>query len=182
MLTKKRGDFSSSSESKRSSATYSDDDSDIESREKRKRKRKRQQGCCGNATSQTWLLFGVFFGVMILAVLMIAIVVSVYGPVGQVQKTIATASTMVAKFNNSGVADIIVAFGSNWAANNMTVQTFELLDAIIDSGGRISQVILAIEPELVQQLANRTTITLNGLLSLAEGIITDRGLNIQIPL
>jgi methylmalonyl-CoA mutase cobalamin-binding subunit len=140
--------------------------------------RRRKDRCCENGNTQTTLLFGIFFMMAILAVVMVVVVVSVYGPAGKVQNTILTVSDMVARVNNSGLTDIVVAVATTWQKGNHTEQTFTLLDALYHSGTNVADIVLAIEPEIIQQLANRTTITITGLLALAETIINNQGIDI----
>lgn len=154
---------------------YSDDDPDD-------KYRKAKSGCCRNTETNTVLLFGVLFMLTILAVIGIVLVVSAYGPAGQVKTMINTASTMVQQVNNSGLTNVVANIVYNWQAGNHTDQTFTLLDALYHSGAQVADIVLAIEPEMVRQLTNQTSITINQLLTLAENIITNKGINIQIPL
>jgi hypothetical protein len=151
-------------------------DSDSDSEHRRSRHKKR--GCCQNVNTQTSILFLMAFMLTILAVLLIIVVVSVYGPAGKVQNTITTVSEMVAKVNNSGLADVVVAVVNNWQVGNHTQQTFTLLNALYESGGQVTDIVMAIEPTMVKELANRTSITVGGLLALAETIINNQGIDI----
>lgn len=151
------------------------DDPEFEHSRHRKRK---SGGCCSNVDTQTTLLFGIFFMMAILAVIMVVVVVSVYGPAGKVQNTINTVTDMVYKVNNSGLTDIVVAVANNWQTGNHTQQTFTLLNALYDSGSQVTDIVMAIQPEMVSQLANRTSITVGGLLALAETIISNQGIDI----
>lgn len=142
------------------------------------RKQRHKQGCCENVNTQTALLFGMLFMMTILAVVMVVVVLSAYGPAGKVQNTIVTISDMVAKVNKSGLADVVVTIVNNWQVGNHTQQTFTLLNALYESGGQVTDIVLAIEPALVKELANRTSITVSGLLTLAETIINNQGIDI----
>lgn len=115
-------------------------------------------------------------------VMLLVIAVSVYGPYGRVNQTLLTVETMVAQVNSSGVTNVVFDMAQNWITSNSTAATFHLLQDAFASFEIVSGIVLAIEPQVVLELANKTSITVTGLLQLIDGIIVNQGLDISIPL
>lgn len=142
--------------------------------EPKKKKKKRARRSCVD-----WFQAGML---TIVATILVVLCVSAFGPAGKVNKTILQVSDMVDKVNRSGLADVVVAVVNNWQTGNHTQQTFALINALYQSGGQVTDIVMAIQPEIVKELANRTSITVSGLLTLAETIISNQGIDITIPL
>ncbi len=114
--------------------------------------------------------------------LMVVLVVAAFGPAGRVNQMLTTTENMVAQVNSSGITNVVFEMGQNWLTNNMTASTLHLMADVFASADVISGLIFSIEPELVKELANRTSITVTGLLNIIDGIIINKGLNVVLPL
>lgn len=118
----------------------------------------------------------------IFALGMIVVIASIYGPYGKISQTMNTAEIWVQKINGSGVMDIIYTAGQTWQATNQTAAIFDMMSGAQAATDIAFGVIQAIEPELVGELMNKTSITVTNLLTIIDGLITQKGLNINIPL
>lgn len=139
---------------------------------------KRGKRCCdGNALQVATLV-----PVWIIALGLVVVLASLFGPYGKVNQMMTTADIMLTQVNNSGITDVIYQFGTNWQATNQTQNLLSMLNGANVASNTLFAIVDAIEPELVGDLMNKTSITVSNLLELIDGIINQKGLNINIPL
>ncbi len=141
-------------------------------------KQKRGQRCCEGQ--------GVFIAILvpvwIIAIMFLAIGFSVWGPYGKTNEMIDTAYVMLNQVNNSGITEVIYDVGTSWQTTNQTQNLLAMLDGANTASNTVFAIIDAIEPTLVADLMNKTSISVSNLLELIDSIVTQKGLNIQIPL
>ena len=155
---------------------------DLEEQQRRvdqKKRAKRQAKCCKPSTALLWVIA---FSTIVTMIIMVAVVASIYGTAGKVQQMITTAEVMVAQVNNSGITEVVFQLGTQWQAAGLTNSSLAAISKALGATEIVTGVIADIEPALVKQLANRTMITVLGLLGLAENIIATQHLNFEIPL
>jgi hypothetical protein len=158
-------------------------ESSDDEREERRKRRKKKGACCGNdCSAATPMQACTMLSVTGIFLLMVVLVASVYGPYGRVNQMLATTETMIAQVNSSGITNVVFDMGQSWLASNMTASTLHLMADVFASADVISGLIFSIEPELVRELANRTSISVTAFLNMVDNIVVNKGLNIQIPL
>lgn len=152
--------------------------SDIDEEEPRRKQMRKGQPCCSAKAMHIATLVPVW----IIAILLGVVVGSVYSPYGKANQMIDNAYIMLNQVVQSGVADVVYDMGTTWQATNQTQNIISMMNGANAASVILFDVVAGIEPELIADLMNRTTITVSNLLELVDSIVTQKGLNFNIPL
>lgn len=140
---------------------------------------KRRGRRCGDGNG---LLIATLIPVWLIAIMFVVIGFSVWGPYGKTNQMIDTAYVMLNQVNSSGITDVVYQFGTNWQLTNQTQNIIGMMNGASVASNTLFAIVDAVEPELVSELMNKTSITVSNLLELIDSIVNQQGLNINIPL